>query len=92
MKDDRKFIELSKEERKEKSRKLLFGDYKDEYLGNIWGWKFSLISFIGLLIVGALALYGIKTGKIDLEQLDKEQPSIFSTIQKRQIDPKKDSF
>ena len=92
MKDDRKFIELSKEERKEKSRKLLFGDYKDEYLGNIWGWKFSMISFIGLLFVGALAFYGIKTGKIDLEQLDKEQPSIFSTIQKRQMDPKKDSL
>lgn len=92
MKDDRKFIELSKEERKEKSRKLLFGDYKDEYLGNIWGWKFSLISFIGLLVVGALAFYGVKTGKIDLEQLDKEQPSIFSTMQKRQTDPKKDSL
>lgn len=92
MKDDKKFIELSKEERKEKSRKLLFGDHKDEYLGNIWGWKFSLISFIGLFIVGALAFYGIKTGKIDPEELDKENPSIFSTMQERQTDSKKDSL
>ena len=59
--DKRAFIELSKKERRDKARKLVFGDFKDEYMGNIWGWKFSIISFIGLLLVGGLAFYGIYT-------------------------------
>ncbi|CAA6827747.1 MAG: Unknown protein [uncultured Aureispira sp.] len=73
--DKRPFIELSRKERREKARKLIFGDYEDEYLGNIWGWKFSRFSFIGLLLIGGLALYGIYTGKIDLQELDAKEPS-----------------
>jgi len=73
--DKRPFIELTRKERRDKARKMVFGDYKDEYLGNIWGWKFSKLSLIGLLLVGSLAFYGIYTGKIDLQKLDKEQPS-----------------
>lgn len=73
--DKRPFIELSRKERREKARKLIFGDYEDEYLGNIWGWKFSRFSFIGLLLIGGLALYGIYTGKIDLKELDAKTPS-----------------
>ena len=76
--DKRAFIELSKKERRDKARKLVFGDFKDEYMGNIWGWKFSIISFIGLLLVGGLAFYGIYTGKIDSEELLKDnQSSLF---------------
>ncbi len=76
--DKRAFIELSKKERKEKARKLLFGEFKDEYMGNIWGWKFSIISLIGLLLVGGLAFYGIYTGKIDSKQFNKDnQSSLF---------------
>ncbi|BDS12918.1 hypothetical protein [Aureispira anguillae] len=74
--DDKKtFIELSRKERRARARKLVFGDFKDEYLGNIWGWKFSFISLIGLILVGGLALYGISTGKIDLNKLDNDSPS-----------------
>ncbi|MCH2023468.1 MAG: hypothetical protein MK207_13415 [Saprospiraceae bacterium] len=73
--DKRPFIELSKKERKEKARKLLFGDFKDEYMGNIWGWRFSIISLIGLLLVGGLAFYGIYTGKIDPSQFNKDNES-----------------
>jgi hypothetical protein len=73
--DNRPFIELSRKERREKARKKIFGDYKDEYLGNIWGWKFSRFSFVGLVLVGSLASYGIYTGKIDLQKLDAEEPS-----------------
>lgn len=74
-KDKRPFIELSRKERRDKARKMVFGDFKDEYLGNIWGWKFSKFSFIGLALVGSLAFYGISTGKIDLQKLDREEPS-----------------
>lgn len=73
--DERPFIELTRKERRDKARKMVFGEFKDEYLGNIWGWKFSSFSFIGLALVGLLALYGIYTGKIDLQKLDKEESS-----------------
>ena len=73
--DKRPFIELSRKERRDKARKMVFGDYEDEYLGNIWGWKFSKISFIGLVLIGGLAFYGIYTGKIDLQKLDQTEPS-----------------
>ncbi|WMX16404.1 MULTISPECIES: hypothetical protein [unclassified Aureispira] len=73
--DERPFIELSRKERRDRARKMIFGDFKDEYLGNIWGWKFSTFSFIGLALVGAVAFYGIYTGKIDLNKLDKEEPA-----------------
>ena len=73
--DKRAFIELSKKERRDKARKLIFGEFKDEYMGNIWGWKFSIISLIGLLLVGGLAFYGIYTGKIDSEEFIKDNES-----------------
>jgi len=73
--DKRPFIELSRKERRDKARKMIFGDFKDEYLGNIWGWKFSKFSFVGLILVGGLAFYGISTGKIDLQKLDREESS-----------------
>jgi len=71
--DKRPFIELSRKERRDKARKMVFGDYEDEYLGNIWGWKFSRFSFIGLALIGGLAFYGIYTGKIDLDELNKNE-------------------
>jgi hypothetical protein len=70
--DKRSFSELSKKERREKARKLVFGDFKDEYMGNIWGWKFSMYSFVGLVLVGSLAFYGIYTGKIDLSKAEED--------------------
>jgi|VirMetMinimDraft_7_1064189.scaffolds.fasta_scaffold81185_1 hypothetical protein len=73
--DKRPFIELSRKERRDKARKMIFGDYEDEYLGNIWGWKFSRFSFIGLALIGGLAFYGIYTGKIDLQKLNETEPS-----------------
>ncbi|MFT5646536.1 MAG: hypothetical protein ACI976_001218 [Aureispira sp.] len=72
---ERPFIELSRKERREAARKRIFGDYKDEYLGNIWGWKFSRFSFIGLALIGGLAFYGIYTGKIDLQKLNETEPA-----------------
>lgn len=72
---EKPFIELSRKERRDRARKMIFGEFKDEYMGNIWGWKFSTFSFIGLFLVGCLALYGIYTGKIDLQKLDNDNPT-----------------
>lgn len=78
--DERPFSELSRAERRTKARKLLFGTHKDEYLGNIWGWRFSLFSFIGLITVGLLAFYGVYTGKIDPQKMkDESATSVFQT-------------
>jgi hypothetical protein len=48
---------------------------KDDFLrqfvvpeGNIWGWKFSMISLIGLLLVATFAAIGIATGNISLDE------------------------
>lgn len=73
--EEKPFIELSRKERRDRARKMIFGEFKDEYMGNIWGWKFSTFSFIGLFLVGSLALYGIYTGKIDLQKLDNDNPT-----------------
>lgn len=70
--DERPFSELSRAERRAKSRKLLFGTTKDEYLGNLWGWRFSAFSFIGLILVGLLALYGVYSGNIDPNRMKEE--------------------
>lgn len=72
--DKRTFSELSKKERREKARKLIFGEFKDEYMGNIWGWKFSMFSLTGLFLVASLAFYGIYTGKIDLQKIEDDSP------------------
>jgi hypothetical protein len=78
--DERPFSELSRAERRAKARKLLFGTDKDEYIGNMWGWRFSFFSFIGLVLVGLLAWYGIYTGKIDAEKMKEDSgTSIFQT-------------
>jgi len=73
--DKRPFIELTRAERRARARKIVFGNVKDEYLGNMWGWKFSFFSFVGLFLVGSLAIYGVYTGKIDLQKLEDESPS-----------------
>ena len=58
-KEERPFSELSRKERLDKARHLIFGEQTDEYMGNIWGWKFSLFSFIGLMIIGLVAFFAI---------------------------------
>lgn len=66
---------INKKAQKEKALDEIFGPNRDEYLGNIWGWKFSFISLIGLLLVGMLAVYGKMSGKIDFDQQLIHKPS-----------------
>ena len=38
-----------------------------QYVGNIFGWKISIIGAVVLVLVSALIAYGHFTGKIDIE-------------------------
>ena len=70
------FSSMSRKERREKALDMVFGEDRKQYMGNIWGWQFSLVSLIGLLAVTAFMFYGVATGKIDLEKQRLEaQPS-----------------
>lgn len=66
---------INKKAQKEKAMDEIFGPNRGEYLGNIWGWKFSFISLIGILLIGMLAIYGKVTGKIDFDQQMIQKPS-----------------
>lgn len=73
---------ISRKQRKEEMRAKreelytkVFGVRRGEYLGNIWGWKFSILSLIGLLIIGGIAIFGIATGRIDWREQMLRKPS-----------------
>ncbi len=68
-----------KEERraqKEAMRKQVFGD-PDQYIGNIWGWKFSKISLVIIVAFTMLVAYGHCSGQVDMrtgKPFQQEQP------------------
>ncbi|MFT4762007.1 MAG: hypothetical protein ACI9XO_003946 [Paraglaciecola sp.] len=53
-------------------------DFEGEYIGNIWGWKFSMFSLALLLIFsGFIAFEYYKTGKFPMpERYEKERQMI----------------
>lgn len=57
-----------KAEMKEQAMDMMFGKNRHQYEGNIWGWKFSMISLIGLLLVTSLVAIGVATGNISLDE------------------------
>lgn len=59
---------LTRKERREKALDQMFGKDRKEYMGNIWGWKFSILSLVGILAVLLFATIGVMTGNIDLEK------------------------
>lgn len=72
------FSSMSRKERREKALDMVFGEDRKQYMGNIWGWQFSVISLVGLLLVAAVMFYGVAIGKIDLEKQRLEaQPSKY---------------
>ncbi len=80
MKQDKEKIEfskLTKKERREYARKMVFGEPSEEYMGNIWGTKFTLFSLVGLLIIGCFAAYAVVTGRFDPDAAEEETPYYF---------------
>ncbi len=71
------FSKLSKKERRDQARKLLFGDYKESPTGNIWGKKFSLFSLIGLSFIAVLAIVAVQTGRIDPQNLEEDSSYFY---------------
>jgi hypothetical protein len=61
-------IKLKRQEMREKAMDMMFGKNRHLYAGNIWGWKFSMLSFFGLLIILTFAVIGVVTGNINLEE------------------------
>lgn len=59
---------MSRKERREAALDQVFGKNRKEYMGNIWGWKFTYFGLVFLLAVFAFAAYGVWTGKIDLKK------------------------
>jgi len=57
-----------KQEMKDQAMDMMFGKDRHQFAGNIWGWKFSMISLIGLLLVASFAAIGVATGNISLDE------------------------
>jgi len=48
-------------------------EYDDgEYLGNIWGWKFSFISLAVIIVLSAYVLYSYATQEVPIEPSHQE--------------------
>ena len=56
----------------------------EDYIGNIWGWKFSLIGLIFILLTGGIMYYGQTSGKVDYfsEPEPQTAPVVDSTLSK----------
>jgi hypothetical protein len=83
---------IKKQENYDAAMDMMFGKNRHQYAGNIWGWKFSLLSLAGLLIIVAFASIGIATGNISLnEQMHKanEEKAAKEKARQERIDSTK---
>ncbi|NND31030.1 MAG: hypothetical protein HKN76_00475 [Saprospiraceae bacterium] len=60
------------------ARRSIFPEQKDEYLGNMWGWKFSLFGLGLILLMLALMSYKYcqikaETGQEKVENITTKQ-------------------
>ncbi len=70
--DRKEQAKKKKQENYDNAMDMMFGKDRHQYAGNIWGWKFSILSLIGLVLVACIAMIGVATGKISLdEQVNK---------------------
>jgi hypothetical protein len=90
-KDEVDFSKLSRKERRDEARKMLFGDFKESERTNIWGKKFSLFSLAGLTVVGVIAIISVKTGHIDPQNLPEDEPYLYQHFL-RKDQPVKDTL
>ena len=57
----------------DKNKKPHFLDeYDGEYLGNIWGWKFSFISLAVITVLSLYVLYRYSTQEVPTEPTHQE--------------------
>ena len=83
---------IKKQENYDAAMDMMFGKNRHQYAGNIWGWKFSLLSLAGLLIIVAFASIGIATWNISLnEQMHKanEEKAAKEKARQERIDSTK---
>lgn len=64
--DPKELARQKRKENQEKAMDMMFGKNRHIYAGNIWGWKFSIISLIGILVVVVFMIIGIISGNINL--------------------------
>ena len=64
---DKERLKLKRQEMREKAMDMMFGKNRHVYEGNIWGWKFSIISLIGILLVVVFMIIGIVSGNINFD-------------------------
>lgn len=71
--------ERSNREAVMEGRKKLFGDPKQERPGNIWGPKFTLFSFFGIVVTGLFVFYLSYTGQVDWRTGERKGAQADST-------------
>ncbi len=64
--DPKELARQKRMENQEKAMDMMFGKNRHIYAGNIWGWRFSIISLIGILLVVVFMIIGIMSGNINL--------------------------
>ncbi len=58
------------------ANKLKNDEQNTEYIGNMWGWKFSFFGLFLILAMCALTFHSYKTGRLDMttgEPMKKEK-------------------
>jgi hypothetical protein len=64
--DPKELARQKRIENQEKAMDMMFGKNRHIYAGNIWGWRFSIISLLGILLVVVFMIIGIMSGNINL--------------------------
>ena len=57
--DPKELARQKRMENQEKAMDMMLDKNRHIYAGNIWGWRFSIISLIGILVVVIFMIIGI---------------------------------
>ncbi len=64
-----------KDKKDHKKQDSLWDEWNGEYIGNVWGWRFSYISLAIILFVGALMLLRYwQVSNAPKEKIEQVQP------------------
>lgn len=67
-KQKREELKAKRKAMREEALDQMFGKNRKEPVGNIWGWKFSLVGLAFLFTISSIVGYGLYTGKIDIDK------------------------